>query len=78
MTLALLAMHATLQKPFYIVAVDAKNAVTGVASKAAAGAQRMAGLEPRQGPELLLLSYCLLVSRPDHCLAVWQTALPYG
>ena len=30
-------------------AVDAKDAVKGVASKAAAGAQRMAGLEPKQG-----------------------------
>ena len=30
-------------------AVDAKDAVKGAASKAAAGAQRMAGLEPKQG-----------------------------
>lgn len=32
-----------------LFAVDAKDAVTDVASKAAAGAQRMAGLQPKQG-----------------------------
>jgi len=34
-------------------AVDAKHAVKGAASKAAAGAQRMAGLEPKQGTHML-------------------------
>lgn len=37
-----------------VLAVDAKNAVKDAASKAAAGAQRMAGLDPKQGASMLL------------------------
>ena len=36
----------------YMTAVDAKDAVAGAASKAAAGAQRMAGLQPKQGESI--------------------------
>ena len=46
-------------------AVDAKDAVKGVASKAAAGAQRMAGLEPKQGTHThatLLLTFIFMHS----------------
>ena len=43
----MLAMKAVLTAMFG--AVDAKDALAGAASKAAAGAQRMAGVEPRQG-----------------------------
>ncbi len=43
-----------------VYTVDAKDAVAGAASKAAAGAQRMAGLEPKQGIQQLLPWSCQL------------------
>ena len=51
--------------------MDAKNAVTGVASKAAAGAQRMAGLEPQQG--IHLLQWCTY-NRPHMPYHIYMAA----
>ena len=51
---------------FYFLAVDAKNAVSGVASRAAAGAQRMAGLEPRQGTACLLTGWTITMCSICH------------
>ena len=50
-----------------IAAVDAKDAVAGAASKAASGAQRMAGLSPKQGEYIS----CYACS----CLGAWS-AMP--
>ena len=66
-----------------VPAVDAKNAVKDAASKAAAGAQRMAGLDPKQGAPML--THChshtiLLMHRPMyrialHCIPSHRIAL---
>jgi len=49
MTQSTLLCTHKLMLSMLLSAVDAKDAVKGAASKAAAGAQRMAGLEPKQG-----------------------------
>jgi len=56
MTQSTLSCTHKLMLGMLLSAVDAKDAVKGVASKAAAGAQRMAGLEPKQGTHMPLHS----------------------
>ena len=56
LTLFILLCTHKLMLSMMLSAVDAKDAVKGAASKAAAGAQRMAGLEPKQGTHMLLYS----------------------
>ena len=61
-------MQADLLHDSRVLAVDAKNAVKGAASNAAAGAERMAGLDPKQGASMLT---CLLLVFPTRsCLLV--------
>ena len=50
-----------------LCAVDAKDAVKGAASSAAAGAQRMAGLEPKQGTHDGLMCICCNTSHEARC-----------